>query len=375
MSKRIVISGGGTGGHVFPAISIAEAIRAAEPDAELLFVGALGKIEMEKVPAAGFRIEGLPVAGLERRLTLRNLSFPVKLARSLGQAKDLLRAFRPHAAVGVGGYASGPVLWQAARMGVPCLVQEQNSHAGLTNRLLARSASTICVAYEGMEKFFAKEKIVLTGNPVREALAQGLPSPQEARASLGLDPGRTTVLVLGGSGGAASLNRGMAGALERLAGQRGAQFFWQTGKAYLDGCQRACDEHAQRGLDLSGVRLAAFIADMRAAFAAADLVVSRAGAGTISELALLGKPTLLVPSPNVAEDHQTRNAMALVSKGAAAMLADAQAPALLVERALEMAGNPRLLADMALKIKSLSKPDASRQIAGLVLGLCQTNTI
>lgn len=301
---KVIISGGGTGGHIFPAIAIATAVKKLEPDAEILFVGALGKMEMEKVPAAGFEIVGLPVAGFHRKLTLRNLSFPFKLLASMLKARKVVKDFQPDVAVGVGGYASGPVLRVASMSGIPSLLQEQNSFPGVTNRILALKAERICVAYDNMERFFPAEKINMTGNPVRDGLLTEI-SKEAAAEFWGLDPNKKTILVIGGSLGARSVNNGISATVDQLDAD--VQLLWQTGKLYLEEMESKLDPKLK-----DRVKVMDFIARMDMAFAMADVVVSRAGASSISELALLGKPSIFVPSPNVSEDHQTKNAQALV---------------------------------------------------------------
>lgn len=332
--KRILISGGGTGGHIFPAIAIANAIRRREPGAEILFVGACGRMEMERVPAAGYKIEGLPVAGFDRRRLWRNVPVVVKLVRSLLRARRIVRNFRPDIAIGVGGYASGPILKEAQRQGVPTLIQEQNSYPGVTNKLLAPKARAICVAYDGMERFFPAEVITKTGNPVRKDIADcaGMDSA-EAKRALGFDPSRPLLLVVGGSLGARTINDSIAAGLDRLTDGGRYQVMWQTGKLYAEECARVA-------ADRDDVKAMPFIADMAHAYSAADLVVARAGAGTISELQLAGKAAILVPSPNVAEDHQRKNAMALVERDAAVMVPDSEARARLVDEALELMAAP-----------------------------------
>ncbi len=315
---RVLISGGGTGGHIFPALSIANALRRRNPQTEILFVGALGRMEMDRVPAAGYEIIGLPVAGFDRKRLWRNFGVLIKLSRSLARARKVIRDFRPDIAVGVGGYASGPVLKQAQKKGVPTLLQEQNSYAGVTNKLLARKAGRICVAYEGMERFFPAESIVLTGNPVRADIVKSTITPAEARKALGMEPDRPLVLVVGGSLGARTINQSIARYLDDITAA-GAQILWQTGKLYAEECSRIAAGKPH-------VKATAFISDMAAAYRAADLLVSRAGASTISEIQLLGVPSVLVPSPNVAEDHQRKNALALADRDAAVMVLDAEAP-------------------------------------------------
>ena len=314
---RVLVSGGGTGGHIFPAVSIANAVKRRYPDAEILFVGALGRMEMERVPAAGYEIIGLPVAGFDRKRLWRNFGVLVKLFKSMRRARKVLRDFRPDVAVGVGGYASGPMLKAAQKKGIPTLLQEQNSYAGVTNKLLARKAKAICVAYSGMERFFPADRIILTGNPVRYEIANAEGTREEAKARLGLDPARQLVLVVGGSLGARTINESILASLDKISAT-GAYVLWQTGKLYAEECGKAVEGR-------SDVTATPFISDMATAYRAADLVVARAGAGTISELQLLGVPAILVPSPTVAEDHQRKNAQALADRDAAAMVLDADA--------------------------------------------------
>lgn len=319
-NKRIIVSGGGTGGHIFPALSIANALKRLEPDTEILFVGAEGKMEMEKVPEAGYRIVGLPVRGLQRRLTLQNIKVLINLWKSLRKAKKIIRDFQPDAVVGVGGYASGPIGRAAANAGIPLILQEQNSYAGVTNKLLAKKARKICVAYEGMERFFCREKIVLTGNPVRQDVLESQMKREEGIRYYGLEPGKTTVMITGGSLGAGTLNKAVLQHIEKIAGWKEVQILWQCGGYYFDKLQEQL-----AGRLPHNIKLLAFLKRMDLAYACADMVVARAGAGTISELCLLGKAVVLVPSPNVAEDHQTKNAFALVNKGAAVLVKDAEA--------------------------------------------------
>jgi UDP-N-acetylglucosamine--N-acetylmuramyl-(pentapeptide) pyrophosphoryl-undecaprenol N-acetylglucosamine transferase len=364
---RVLISGGGTGGHVFPAIAIADAVKAALPGAEFLFVGAQGKLEMEKVPKAGYRIEGLWISGVQRKLTLRNLLVPFKLVASLLKARRLIREFRPDVAVGVGGYASGPTLEMACRMGVPALIQEQNSYAGATNRLLGAKVDRICVAYEGMERYFPAEKIVLTGNPVRDVIRNSRATREEGLAFFGLDPNKHTILVVGGSLGARSLNEAMAQQTALLAENPQAQVLWQCGALYIERfgeCETA---------RLPQVRIMPFIDRMDLAYAAADLIVSRAGALAISELCLVGKPAVLVPSPNVAEDHQTKNALALVQKDAAILVKDAEADQLIMRKALEILNDTSKANTLGKNILSLAKPSAAEDIAEQILQLKTKN--
>ncbi len=359
---KVVVSGGGTGGHIFPAISIANSVKAKLPDAEILFVGALGKMEMEKVPAAGYEIVGLPVAGFHRKLTLRNLAFPFKLMNSMLKARKVIRNFKPDVAVGVGGYASGPVLRIASQSGVPSLLQEQNSFPGVTNRILAKKAAKICVAYEGMERFFEKGKILITGNPVRKDLLSDI-DRNAALEFWNLDVNKKTILVIGGSLGARSINNGIIETINQLP--EDVQMIWQTGKLYFEEMKKRLPA------DLTNRVIATdFISRMDMAFAAADLVVSRAGASSISELAILGKPTVFVPSPNVSEDHQTKNAMALVDKDAAVLVKDARVNHL-IEESVALLKDEEKLESLAKNIQLFAKPDAADVIANEVIKLAQ----
>lgn len=355
-SYRIIISGGGTGGHIYPAIAIGSAFRDRHPDADILFVGAEGKMEMQKVPEAGFKIIGLWISGLQRSLTMNNLAFPFKVFSSVRKSLTIIRQFRPHAVVGVGGYASGPLLYAATLRGVPSLVQEQNSYAGLTNKWLAGKVQKICVAYEGMEKFFPKERIVLTGNPVRKNIAAGKLSRNEAVSSYKLDPAKPVVLVIGGSLGARTLNESMLAGLEKLQ-QSGVQLVWQCGRFYFEEMQQKT-----AGLDMRGIVLLEFVSEMDRAYAAADLVISRAGALSISELCLVGKPVIFVPSPNVAEDHQTKNAMALVQKDAAWIVKDSEARSTLVDKTLSLLRQEEEKKRLSGNILGLGKPNATEDI-------------
>lgn len=364
---RIIISGGGTGGHIFPAVSIANAIKEMRPDTDILFVGAEGRMEMHRVPAAGYAIKGLPVAGFNRKNLLKNIPVLIKLFKSQRMARKIIKDFRPHAAVGVGGYASGPTLKVAGSMGIPTLLQEQNSYAGVTNKLLAKKAHKICVAYEGMERFFNKEKIILTGNPVRQGLRNATMSKEEAVRSFGLDPEKKTVLILGGSLGARTINRCIMENLEKVK-QSEIQFIWQTGKIYIEEARKAV---AQFG-ELPMLHVTDFISDMTTAYSAADLVISRAGAGSISEFCLLEKPVILVPSPNVAEDHQTQNALALVNKGAALYVKDAEAKEKLIGEAISTVNQPELLKELSLNIAKLAFTDSANVIAKEVIQLAET---
>lgn len=366
-SLRVIISGGGTGGHIFPAVSIANAIRLQHPDAKILFVGAEGRMEMQRVPAAGYEIIGLPVAGFDRKHLLRNISVLIKLMRSQLKARRIVKAFQPDVAVGVGGYASGPTLKVAGMMGIPTLIQEQNSYAGVTNKLLAKQASKICVAYEGMERFFDKEKIILTGNPVRQGLLQHNMSREDAVRSFQLDPAKKTILIIGGSLGARTINNCVMQGLDKIR-QSGVQFIWQTGKIYISEARAA----VSRAGELPMLHTTDFIADMAAAYRAADLVISRAGAGSISELCLLGKPVILVPSPNVAEDHQTKNALALVNKEAALYVKDAEAGVKLLDTAIATVQQPDTLNKLSTNIAKLAFKDSANVIAGEVWKLAAT---
>ena len=357
--KRIILSGGGTGGHIYPAVAVAEALRRRfGEEVELLFVGAEGKIEMEKVPALGYRIVGLPIAGLQRRLEWRNLLVPFKVLRSIRQARNVIRSFGADVVVGFGGYASAPVLWAAQRMGVPTVIQEQNSYAGVTNKILARGACRICTAYEGMERFFPKEKIVLTGNPLRGRFSKSGTPRAEALDYFGFTPGRKVVLVVGGSLGTRSLNEMMKTWLLSLGGgEAPVQVIWQTGKYYEREMQAFLAAHPVRG-----IWQGAFIERMDYAYAAADLVISRSGACTVSELCLVAKPVLFVPSPNVAEDHQTKNARALADKGAALLVPDAVCRTEAMPRALELLADEEALRRMSRNIEALARPDAAERI-------------
>ena len=361
---RVIISGGGTGGHIFPAVSIANAIRALRPDAKILFVGALGRMEMQRVPAAGYEIKGLPICGFDRRNLLRNIKVLYKIIKSQRMAKQIIRDFKPMVAVGVGGYASGPTLNQAATMGIPCLIQEQNSYAGVTNKLLARKAKRICVAYDDMERFFPAEKIIKTGNPVRQTLLDNKITKEEARKTTGLDPSRKTILLVGGSLGARTVNESVMAHLDTIRNSD-IQFIWQTGKYYSDEiARRLSQEEACPNLTVTD-----FISDMAVAYSAADLVVSRAGASSISEFCLIGKPVILVPSPNVAEDHQTKNAMALVNRQAAICIKDAEATDKLIETAITTVNNPDTLASLSENILKLALPNSADIIAKEVIKL------
>ncbi|MFM9074604.1 MAG: undecaprenyldiphospho-muramoylpentapeptide beta-N-acetylglucosaminyltransferase [Bacteroidota bacterium] len=352
---RLIISGGGTGGHIFPALAVADEFRVRYPESEILFVGAKGRMEMTRVPAAGFRIIGLWISGLQRSLTLSNLLFPVKLVSGIIRAFGIIRTFKPHAVIGTGGYASGPVMIAATRSGVPTLIQEQNSYAGLTNRKLAAKADVICVAYDGMDRYFPSTKIRFTGNPVRAGIGAGM-DRGAALESFGLSAAHKTILVLGGSLGAATINSSLTAGLDAFA-EAGIQVIWQCGKRYHEALSNSLE-----GKSMPGILLLPFISSMDAAYAAADLVISRSGALSISELCLAGKPVILVPSPNVAEDHQTKNAMALVSKSAAVLVKDADAEGTLVATAIGLIKDEGRCAALSAGIRALAKPQATREI-------------
>jgi len=361
---RVIISGGGTGGHVFPAIAIADAIKAAAPDTEILFVGANGKIEMEKVPKAGYKIEGLNITGFQRKLTLRNLSFPFKLAASMLKAVMIVRKFRPDVAVGVGGYASGPVLKIANTFGIPTVLQEQNSFAGVTNRILASKANAVCVAYDGLERFFPKDKIIFTGNPVRKDILDKKINAEQAKQSLGLNQNKKTVLIFGGSLGARTINEAVLANADALLGMKDVNIIWQVGKIYFDEYKN-CRLSGQKD-----IKIIPFIEDMDMAYSAADIVVCRAGALTISELAILGKAAVLIPSPNVAEDHQTVNAMSLVNKGAAVLVSDVEAKEKLVTEIESLLSDEVRKSGLESNIKYFARPEAAKQIAAEILKIC-----
>ena len=368
---RIIISGGGTGGHIFPAVSIANAIRAKRPDANILFVGAEGRMEMQRVPAAGYEIKGLPICGFNRSNLLKNFALPYKMLKSDFMVRRILKHFRPMAAVGVGGYASYPTLKAAARMGIPCLIQEQNSFAGKTNKILGKVARKICVAYEGMERFFPADRIMMTGNPVRQALLETTVSREDAIRSFGLDPSKKTILFVGGSLGARTVNESILRHLDELkkADCNDLQVIWQTGRYYS---AQIAEELKQAGQPENLV-VTDFISDMGAAYRAADLVVSRAGASSISEFCLIGKPVILVPSPNVAENHQYHNAMALVNKDAAIYVSDADAPSTLLRTALDTISSPDRLATLSSNIVLLAKHHSAEKIADRVIEMARTS--
>ena len=365
---RIIISGGGTGGHIFPAVSIANAVKAKCPDAKILFIGAEGRMEMTRVPEAGYEIKGLPVRGLIRPLwSPKNVGVMIDFFLSRHKVKRIIKSFKPQVAVGVGGYASAPTLNAAAAMGIPCLIQEQNSYAGVTNRSLAKKAAKICVAYDEMERFFPADRIIKTGNPVRQALLANTMTKAEAREAMGLQKDLPTILVIGGSLGARTINNSIAAGIQRFE-QAGIQVVWQTGKFYAEECERKAKE-----ANAKIVRPQAFISDMATAYKAADIVISRAGASSISELCLLGKASILVPSPNVAEDHQTKNARALSDKGAAVFVPDNQAERTLVEEAVALVSNATAIEKLEQEVKKLALPDSADIIADEVLKLVKNS--
>ena len=362
---RVIISGGGTGGHIFPAVSIANAVKALRPDAKILFVGALGRMEMQRVPAAGYEIKGLPICGFDRKNLLKNFKVLYKIWKSQHMAKQIIKDFKPQVAVGVGGYASGPTLNKAAAMGIPCLIQEQNSYAGVTNKLLAKKAAKICVAYEGMERFFPAEKIILTGNPVRQALLDTTITREEAIKTFGLDPTKKTILLVGGSLGARTINESVLQHLDLVKGTD-VQFIWQTGKFYSAEIAKRLE-----GQNIPNLVVTDFITDMGTAYKSADLVISRAGASSISEFCLIGKPVILVPSPNVAEDHQTKNALALANKDAAIYVKDVEAPAMLLELAVKTVNDENKLKSLSENVLKLALPDSADIIAKEVIKLAK----
>ena len=360
---RIIVSGGGTGGHIFPALAIANAIKALRPDTEFLFVGAEGKMEMEKVPAAGYKIEGLWISGFQRKLTLSNLAFPFKVLSSLRKAKKILKSFKPDAVIGTGGFASGPMLQVAAKHGIPTLIQEQNSYAGVTNKLLSKKVDRVCVAYAGMEKFFPKEKIILTGNPVRQDILHLEGKRERGLELFGIDGNKRTILVIGGSLGARTINESISLCLEEFA-KNNIQLIWQTGKGYADTAKQAVAKYEGKGMKAFD-----FIQKMDLAYAVADVVISRAGASSVSELCLVKKPTILVPSPNVAEDHQTKNAMALVTYNAAIIIKDSEAKEKLKEQAVKLVKDEEACFKLSENIARLALPDSAIVIANEVISL------
>ena len=356
---RYLISGGGTGGHIFPAVSIANALKELDPNAEILFVGALGRMEMERVPQAGYRIIGLPVRGFNRAQPWKNVSVLIDLMKSIRQVKNIIRDFQPNVGVGVGGYASGAAMWAAANMGIPILLQEQNGFAGVTNKILKDKASKICVAYEGMERFFPADKIILTGNPVRQNLLNGKRTKPE---------GTKNLLIIGGSLGARTINEAVAAGIPALQAA-GIHAVWQTGKTYYEKCKAAWEAAGSP----ANIEVHDFLSDMPDQYANADLVISRAGASSISELCLLGKPAILVPSPNVAEDHQTHNAMALVNKDAAVLVRDADAADQLITTALNLIQDDKRLQTLHTNILKLAQKDSAKRIAEEVIALAKTH--
>lgn len=370
---RYLISGGGTGGHIFPAVSIANALKELDPEADILFVGALGRMEMERVPQAGYKIVGLPVRGFNRQNPLKNISVIYDMLRSMRMVKKVIRDFQPQVGVGVGGYASGAAMKVAAKMGVPILLQEQNGFAGVTNKLLKDDAKKICVAYEGMEKFFPADKIVLTGNPVRQNLVNGTKEEAmtyfEQEYGVRLNPEKKTLVVIGGSLGARTINEAMLAGLSALQ-EAGINVIWQTGKTYYEKCYEGYKK-ALEGKDGCSIICTAFLSRMDLAYAAADLVVSRAGASSISEICLLGKPSILVPSPNVAEDHQTHNAMALVRKDAAVMVKDVEAGEKLVSTLLDTIQSEELLHKLHTNVLTLAQTDSAKRIAEMVMDIAK----
>jgi UDP-N-acetylglucosamine--N-acetylmuramyl-(pentapeptide) pyrophosphoryl-undecaprenol N-acetylglucosamine transferase len=362
---KIIVSGGGTGGHIFPAIAIANAIKQLKPDAEFLFVGAKGKMEMEKVPAAGYKIEGLWISGFQRKLTVDNLLFPIKVISSLIRAKQILKSFNPSAAIGTGGFASGPMLQVAANNNVVTVVQEQNSFPGITNKILSKKVDKICVAYPGMEKYFPKDKIIMTGNPIRQDIQEIQGKREKGISTFGLSENKKTILVIGGSLGARTINESILNGLELFANNN-IQLIWQTGKGYYDTAKEAVKKH-----EANGIKAFDFIQKMDEAYAVADIVISRAGASSISELCVVKKPCILVPSPNVAEDHQTKNAMALVNKQAAILVKDSEARNVLCNQALELINNEKKCTSLSDNISTMAFKDSAINIAKEVLRLIE----
>ena len=364
---RVIISAGGTGGHIYPAIAVADEIKARVPDADILFIGASDRMEMERVPKAGYPIKGLWISGLQRKLTLRNMLFPFKVVKSLSDAYRMIKLFKPDVVLGFGGFASGPTLYAANLMGLPTLIQEQNSYPGITNKLLAKKVDKVCVAYDDMDRWFAPEKLNLTGNPVREGIGTTTRIPQEAIGSFGLSQNKKTVLIFGGSLGAKSLNEAVFAGLNTIKQRTDINIIWQVGKLYFD--HYASSEAAH----LPHVKILPFIEEMDAAYVAADVIVGRAGALTLSELAIVGKPAILVPSPNVAEDHQTKNAMALVKVGGALLVQDKDARAHLVPTIYQLVDNTQQQVQLGNAIKTLGRPNATKEITDLVMDLVQAN--
>lgn len=367
MKHKFIVSGGGTGGHIFPAVSIANALKKRFPDADILFVGAVGRMEMERVPAAGYHIEGLPVSGFDRKNMLKNIKVIINLLRSILKARSIIRRFKPEVAIGVGGYASAPTLRAASAFGVPTLIQEQNSYAGVTNKLLAKKASKICVAYDNMDKFFPTEKIIKTGNPVRQDLFKVEAKASEAYDFFGLSPHKKTLLIVGGSLGARTINQSVMAFLKDLS-ETDIQVIWQTGKFYIEDARKASEKFISSTFIVTD-----FVSRMDYAYAIADLVISRAGASSISELCLLAKPVILVPSPNVAEDHQTQNALALVKNGAAIMIKDVESKEKLIPTALELMFNDPERSKLSDNILKLAEKDSADRIADEVVKLLSKN--
>ena len=362
---RAIISGGGTGGHIFPALSIADKLKELNPETEILFVGAEGRMEMDKVPAAGYEIIGLPVAGLQRRLTLSNFALPFKVIKSVRMAKKLIREFKPDIAIGVGGYASAPLLWAASRMGIPTLIQEQNGYAGLTNKIVGRKAASICVAYEGMERFFPADRIVMSGNPIRKEIVPATPEMrQEAFEFYGLDPKKKHIFIVGGSLGSGTLNEAMKKWIsDGCPGGKDLEIIWQCGKYYKKSVDAFMEEAEASGKPVGGIQHSDFIMRMDLAYAAADIVISRSGASSVSELCAAHKAVIFVPSPNVAEDHQTHNAMALVRRNAAIMIKDAEVSEKLMAEACALIADQEKTAEMERNIAALALRDAAMTIA------------
>lgn len=360
-NQRFIIAGGGTGGHIFPAVAIADALKQQNADCEILFVGASGRMEMEKVPQAGYKIIGLEVVGLQRSFTLKNLLFPYKLLKSLFQACKVVRDFKPDACIGVGGYASGPVLFIATLLGIKIFIQEQNSYPGITNKILSKFAKKIFVAYDNLNQFFKVDKIILTGNPVRKDITAALPVKNEALSFFNLKESKKTILIIGGSLGARTINESTEKNIE-LFSENGFQLLWQTGKIYYDGIiERTKDKN------LADVKIYQFIKEMNLAYSAADIIISRAGALSISELCIIGKPTILIPSPNVSEDHQTKNAMALVNKNAAILIKDIEAKEKLGNVLLELSKDENKLNELSNNIKTLAKTNAANDIVSEII--------
>ena len=365
---RVIISGGGTGGHIFPALSIADKLKELNPETEILFVGAQGRMEMEKVPAAGYKIEGLPVAGLQRKLTLSNFALPFKVLKSISMAKKLIRQFKPDIAIGVGGYASAPLLWAAGRLGIPTLIQEQNGYAGLTNKIVGKNAKSICVAYDGMERFFPADRIIFTGNPIRKEIVPATEQMrEEAMQFYGLNPEKKHIFIVGGSLGSGTLNNAMKKWIsDGCPGGEDIEVIWQCGKFYKPSVDAFMEEAKAKGLGgacLAQIQHSDFIKRMDLAYAAADVVISRSGASSVSELCAAQKATIFVPSPNVAEDHQTHNAMALVNKDAAVLIKDSEAEEKLLPTACELIENIEKIALLERNIATLARTDAAMTIA------------